>query len=114
MLTQEERDTIEKFNSVNSTANKYWRESSTAYNNSVLYDGYSKSAVRNLSNAQNYRESLGMVLSNAQKNRYRYLMQDVDFGKKVQESQKSFGEIFGKTYTEDSVLDNYINAMDSL
>jgi hypothetical protein len=41
-------------------------------------------------------------------------MQDVDFGKKIQESQKSFEEIFGKTYTQESVQQNYYNAMDSL
>ena len=113
-LTKEEQDTIVKFNFVNSEVNKYWNESNNAYTQKIRYEEYVKSDIRNLSYARDYRSELGMQLTEAERVRYRYLMQDVDFNKKIQESQKSFGEIFGKKYTQESVQQNYYNAMDSL
>jgi hypothetical protein len=113
-LTKEEQDTIAKFNSVNSEANKYWKENSNAYTQKIRYEEYLKRDIRALSDNRDYRSELGMQLTQDERVRYRYLMQDVDFGKKIQESQKSFGEIFGKTYTQESVQQNYYNAMDSL
>lgn len=103
-----------RFNSAQSEINTYWTTSNNALEQKRRYEEYMQSDVRNLSQLRDYRSKLGMQLSEDERIRYRYIMQGVDFEKKIQESQNSFKEIFGKNYTQESVRQNYYNAMDSL
>ena len=106
--------TLDNFNQMTRQWDQYNTEVDRAYRAQVRAEQNQQQEISILGSDQRDLQNARTRMSNEERLRYRYIMWGVDMEKKVSESQKIFGELYGKKYDRNDVINQYNNSFDAL
>ncbi len=102
------QSTLDRFNTVSQSGDQLNYRVDQTYRNQISAQDRQQYIIDGLQENQRYLDYTRNILSTEERNRYRYIAWGIDFDKKVLESMKIFTELYGKKYSKDEIINQYI------